>query len=103
MNRKLRIVLDTNILLVSISSKSSYHWIFEALLADAFDLYLSTDILLEYEEIIGRKFNVRVVQDVTRTLLALPNVQTVNVFFYWNLIANDPDDNKFADCAVNLA
>lgn len=57
MNNRLRLVLDTNILLVSISSKSAYHWIFEALLADEFDLCVTHDILLEYEEIIERKFN----------------------------------------------
>ena len=62
---------------------------------------LTHDILLEYEEIIGRKFNPRVAQDVIRTLLELPNVHRVNVFFQWRLISNDPDDNKFADCAVS--
>ncbi len=101
MKHRLRLVLDTNIFLVSISSKSAYHWIFEALLADEFDLCLTHDILLEYEEIIGRKFNPHVAQDVMRALLELPNVYRVNVFFQWRLISNDPDDNKFADCAVS--
>lgn len=31
-NNKLRVVLDTNVLLVSVSSKSKYHWIFQRLL-----------------------------------------------------------------------
>lgn len=101
MKNRLRLVLDTNILLVSISSKSAYHWIFTALLADEFDLCVTHEILLEYEEIIGRKFNPHVAQDVIRTLLALPNVHRVEVFFQWQLISNDPDDNKFADCAVS--
>lgn len=101
MKHKLRLVLDTNILLVSISSKSSYHWVFKALLADEFDLCLTHEILLEYEEVIGRKFNPHVAQDVIRTLLALPNVYRVEVFFQWQLIPNDPDDNKFADCAIS--
>ena len=101
MKHRLRLVLDTNILLVSISSRSPYHWIFDALLADEFDLCLTHDILLEYEEIIGRKFNPRVAQDVIRALLELPNVHRVDVFFQWRLISNDPDDNKFADCAVS--
>ena len=71
------------------------------MLADEFDLCLTHDILLEYEEIIGRKFNPRVAQDVIRALLELPNVDRVDVFFQWRLISNDPDDNKFADCAVS--
>ena len=57
------IVLDTNVLLVSISSKSPYHCIFEKLIDDAYDLGVTTDILMEYEEIIGRKFNSEVAKD----------------------------------------
>jgi hypothetical protein len=30
-NNKLKVVLDTNVLLVSVSSKSKYHWVFEKL------------------------------------------------------------------------
>ena len=30
-----------------------------------------------------------------------PNALMVTPFFQWNLIAVDPDDNKFVDCALN--
>lgn len=50
---KLDIVIDTNVLLVSISGKSKYHWIYKALLSGKFNLLLSNDILNEYEEIIS--------------------------------------------------
>ena len=63
---KLKIVLDTNILLVSISSKSLYHWIFKKLLNGEFDLYVTTEILMEYEEIIASKYNENVAKDVLR-------------------------------------
>jgi uncharacterized protein len=33
------------------------------------------------------------------TLLELPNVIPTLISFNLNLIASDPDDNKFADCA----
>jgi len=98
---KLKIILDTNVLLVSISSKSPYHWIFEKLINGAFELGITSEILMEYEEIIGRKYNVTVAKDVVRTLLALPNVQQVTVYYKWNLIKTDTDDNKFVDCAVS--
>jgi len=49
-----RFVLDTNVLLVSISSRSPYHWIFRGLLDGHYELFLSNEILTEYEEIIGR-------------------------------------------------
>jgi len=44
--------------------------------------------------------NEAIAKNVIRTLLLLPNVKYVNVFFHWNLIEADPDDNKFVDCAM---
>jgi|WetSurMetagenome_2_1015567.scaffolds.fasta_scaffold208470_2 hypothetical protein len=35
---KLKVILDTNVLLVSISSKLPYHWIFEKLINGVFDI-----------------------------------------------------------------
>lgn len=49
-----KVVLDTNVLLVSISTKSLVHWVFRALLDGKFVLCITTDILLKYAEIIGR-------------------------------------------------
>ena len=97
---RLRIVLDTNVLLVSISSRSKYHWIFQDLLAGRFDLLISNEILAEYEEIIGEKFNIDTATNVVRTLLLLANVEQVHPSFRWKLITADPDDDKFVDCAV---
>ena len=57
MDNRLKVILDTNILLVSISSKSKYHWIFSNLLNNKYELYVSNEILLEYEEIISSKYN----------------------------------------------
>jgi len=74
MNKKLRIVLDTNILLVSISSRSLYHWIFQKLLNGEYELYVTTEILIEYEEMIASKYNETVAKEVLRALLKLPNV-----------------------------
>ncbi len=95
-----RIVLDTNVLLVSISSRSRFHWIFKALIDGKYQLPLSNEILAEYEEIIGEKYNVETARHVVRTLLLLPNVLRVEPVYRWNLVTADPDDNKFVDCAV---
>ena len=96
----IRIVLDTNALLVSVSSRSKYHWAFHGLLSGSFVLVITTEILLEYEEILKRRFNVEVAENVIRALLLLPNVIHQQVYFNWQLIGNDPDDNKFVDCAI---
>lgn len=92
-------VIDTNVLLVSISGKSQYHWIFQGLINQEFEIAFTTEILSEYEEIIAAKYSPSVAQNVIRTLLVLPNaVQTV-VYYNWCLLSDD-DDNKFVDCAV---
>ena len=46
----LKIVLDTNALLRSVSRRSEYAIILDKLYENAYELYLSGDILLEYEE-----------------------------------------------------
>jgi len=95
-----RFVIDTNVLLVSISRKSPYHWILEALLHQQFDLAVTSDILAEYEEIISEKYSALVARNLVRTLLLLPNVIRTEIYYNWNLIKNDRDDDKFVDCAV---
>jgi uncharacterized protein len=101
MKDRLKVVLDTNVLLVSISSKSKYHWIYDKLVADEYDLFITNEILMEYEEIISQKYNPSVARNVIKSLLILPNVYKVSIYFNWNLIDEDTDDNKFVDCAIN--
>lgn len=101
MKDRLKVVLDTNVLLVSISSKSKYHWIYEKLISDEYDLFVTTEILLEYEEIISAKYNSSVARDVIKSLLILPNVYKASIYFNWHLIKDDTADNKFVDCLVN--
>ncbi len=96
----LSVVLDTNILLVTVSSRSPYHWLFQALQTERFDLLLTHDILLEYEEIIERHMGAEVAADVIAFLRIAPNVHFVTRYFRWRLIKADPDDDKFVDCAI---
>jgi putative PIN family toxin of toxin-antitoxin system len=92
--------LDTNVLLVSISSKSPYHWLFQGIVQQEFQVVITNEILTEYEEIISNKYSVAVAKNVIRTLLLLPNVIKSDVFYNWLLITFDNDDNKFVDCAI---
>lgn len=48
------VVLDTNVLLVSLSRRSKYHWVFRALIDEVFHLAVTTEIVLEYEEVVER-------------------------------------------------
>jgi len=98
---KKRIVIDTNVLLVSISSYSKYHWIYKLIIENKIEIFITNEIISEYFEIISKKFNLKTAKSVVRTLIELNNVNQVQVYFNFNLIKNDPDDNKFADCAIS--
>jgi len=96
-----RVVLDTNQLLSSISSKSQSHWLYKAIFTGQFTLCVTTDILEEYDEIIAWGFRRRDITDsVLEALINSPFVEKINVSFFWWLITVDPDDNKFSDCAI---
>ncbi|MCP4579730.1 MAG: PIN domain-containing protein [Deltaproteobacteria bacterium] len=86
MKPSLRFVIDTNVLLVSISSKSQYHWIFQGLINRKFEIAITNEILSEYEEIVSDKYSANVAHNIIRTLLLLPNVIQSNVYYNWNLI-----------------
>ncbi len=95
----MKVVIDTNCLLVSISRKSKYNWLFQALIDKKFELCLTTEILNEYEEIINRYFSSETVKPVYEVLTTASNMKKIEVSFRLQLIYNDPDDNKFVDCA----
>jgi putative PIN family toxin of toxin-antitoxin system len=96
----MRIVLDTNALLISIPKNSKYRIIFNRFLLKQFTLVISNDILTEYAEIIDQKANAIVSTNIVEMLLSAGNVEKQDVFFKWQLIEVDKDDNKFVDCSI---
>ena len=96
----MKIVLDTNILLISIPKKSKYRIIFDCFLSKEFTLVISNDILSEYAEIIATKTNLIVATNILEMLLSAENVKKQEVYFKWQLIEIDKDDNKFVDCSI---
>ncbi|MEZ4988476.1 MAG: putative toxin-antitoxin system toxin component, PIN family [Saprospiraceae bacterium] len=100
MHRFMRIVLDTNVLVVSLSRKSRFFPILKDIRSGRIELLVTDEILFEYEEVIGRLMSVDVAQSILSGLDLLPNVIFIQRYFAWNLIQNDPDDNKFIDCAI---
>lgn len=94
-----KVVIDTNGILRCISSRSSFAVILDKLKANEFELIVSTDVLLEYEEKIAEIFSPEVAELILGAFVLLPNVTKVDIHFSLNLISGDKDDNKFADCA----
>ena len=95
----MKVVLDTNVILRAISSKSEYAVLIDELYLQTYSLVVSTEILFEYEEKIIQFFGKNTAQDFLDFLIMLPNVEKTEAFFQLNLIQADPDDNKFVDCA----
>jgi uncharacterized protein len=96
----MKIVLDTNVLLVSISERSSFHDIFLSFLEEDYEICVTTEILVEYEEVISRHMGITVASNVMAVIENAPNVNLITRYYAWRLIEADPDDNKFVDCAI---
>lgn len=96
-----RVVIDTNVFITIIGRKSPNRWIFNKIISGEFCLCVSNDILLEHEELLAEKTNKQVSRNVINFLLISPFVSKADIFFNWQLIAEDPDDNKFIDCYLS--
>ena len=94
-----RIILDTNAVLRSLSRRTEYAIVLDKLHQKAFELYISNDILFEYEEKITEIFSKETAELLIGAFTLLDNVKKSEIHFHLNLISVDPDDNKFSDCA----
>jgi putative PIN family toxin of toxin-antitoxin system len=92
-------VLDTNVLLVSVSDKSRLHWVFQKLIIGDYTLCVSNEILNEYAEILDRHMGSIVSESVLGVIENLENVEFITSYFQFHLLA-DEDDDKFVDCAI---
>ena len=97
---RLKIVLDTNAIISALGRKSPYKLVINKLLQDKYDLFVTTEILLEYEEKIAQLHSPAVAETFMDVLSVLPNVYQTTVYYRFLLITRDEDDDKFADCAI---
>ena len=68
-----------------------------------YQLVVSTEIFLEYEEILSAYMNFDVAQTTTHAISHASNTILVTKWYTWNLITVDPDDNKFSDAAIAVS
>lgn len=99
----LKIVLDTNILIAIIGRRSPYRWLFDCLIDGRLCLCVSNEILLEYQEVLSRKASAEVGLNVVNFIRTHPATVETRIYFQFNLIESDADDNKFVDCAIGSA
>lgn len=97
----MRIVIDTNCLLVSIPPQSGFYWLYEAFKSKRFEWVISNEIIMEYEEQLTARYSGNTAALVLSILTSAANATFAEPHFKWQLITSDPDDNKFADLAIS--
>lgn len=95
-----RLVLDTNSLIQCISRRSKYHNLWLSFFDGRNVLCVTTEILLEYAEILERNTSARFSELALDVITNNPYTLFVSPFYHFRVIAADPDDDKFVDCAV---
>ena len=94
------IVLDTNCLVQMLSIHSPYRPAWQAFRDGRYSLCVSNEILNEYQEIIERVANAEVARNIVTAIIRSPFTLYFTPHFHFCLIEQDPDDNKFVDCAI---
>ncbi len=94
-------MVDTNVFINAIGTTSPYRWMLDKIISGEFTLCLSNDIFFEYWEVLESKTSQTVANNIANFLAVIPSVKLVNPYIKWDLMTNDPDDNKFVDCALN--
>lgn len=98
----MRIVLDTNCLIQSISPRSRYYAVWESLVEGQNTLCVSNEIIMEYLEILQRLTDHDTAETVVKTIINSKFVEFITPYYNFQLITQDPDDNKFVDCAITV-
>ncbi|MFT4203391.1 MAG: putative toxin-antitoxin system toxin component, PIN family [Chitinophagaceae bacterium] len=96
----MKVVVDCNIWVMCLTSRSPYHKIYKDFVTGRFSICVTNDILLEYEEVIQLKYGIVTSTAFLSLLRELPNVIYIDTWYQWNLIEQDTDDNKYVDCAI---
>ena len=95
-----RIVIDSNALIQMLGAHSKYNILWSRFMERRFILCVSSDIMFEYEEMLKQKSSSLVAEMFMKVMSLAPNIIQKDPFYKYSLISNDPDDNKFVDCAI---
>ena len=98
---QMRVVLDTNCLLVSVQEYSDYFWLWRAFRNKKYTLCYTDEILNEYQEVLSNYYSAELAKYVVDAILNAPHAESITIYYKWQLITADPDDNKFIDCAIS--
>jgi putative PIN family toxin of toxin-antitoxin system len=95
------IVLDTNCLISSLKRTSIYYPIWRDFILGKYCLCFSDEILDEYEEIIEQRTgSAEIAHSVVNAIINRSNTRHIEIYYHFDLIKADKDDNKFVDFAI---
>lgn len=94
------VVVDTNCLLQMISLHSPYRPAWNAFREGRYIICVSNEIISEYMEILGQQTTPFIAENIVNAILRSPFCQRFDPQYRFGLIKQDPDDNKFVDCAI---
>jgi putative PIN family toxin of toxin-antitoxin system len=96
----MRVLIDTNILLAIVPKRSIERWLYEMLRSGKLALILSNEIVDEYDEKLSWFYSSYFAELVIEELLNLQYTIQKEAYYKWQLLSEDPDDNKFVDVAI---
>ncbi len=96
----MKVVIDSNVLASALGKKSYLRPIWDAFINGFYQLIVSEDILKEYEEILQKRATPGAAGIVMDIFIESSKVVYQQIYYSWNAIKQDPDDNKFFDVAV---
>lgn len=96
----MRIVLDTNCLIQSVSPRSKYHAVWDSFVSGENRLCITNEIIEEYIEILQKLVGYEVSEYIVKTIINSLFTEFFTPYYHFELIKADPDDNKFVDCAI---
>lgn len=96
----MRLVIDTNVMVESITAKSPHNQIFRSLTSGQNYLAVSNEIFLEYFEVFARIYSRDTLQQISLFFKVSPVLLKIDPHYHFHLIHSDEDDNKFVDCAI---
>ena len=96
----MRLVIDTNVMVESITSRSPYYKIFQSFVQGKNEIVISNAILLEYFDVFGRIYSDQTINYLNNIFDHSTHIIQIDPHYKFHLIKSDEDDNKFVDCAI---
>ncbi|MBK8094540.1 MAG: PIN domain-containing protein [Verrucomicrobiaceae bacterium] len=98
------VVIDTNVMISALARQTPIAPLFRALANGEIQLALTAAIVVGGGGIGGggggRAFSARLLHWLSLVATAWKTIVLVHPSYQFRLISSDPDDNKFADCAI---